>query len=79
VLDVPRHEAKCGAVSGRHRRHGRKPASCAAAAEPGFDGQSEEGSIILSHTAPLRLWSLELTANEREAQSFAQNRSSDVV
>jgi hypothetical protein len=36
---------------------------------PGFDRQSEEGSIILSHTAPLPLWSLELTANEREAQS----------
>jgi hypothetical protein len=32
-LEVPRHEAKCGAISGRQRRHGRKPASCAAAAE----------------------------------------------
>jgi hypothetical protein len=31
-IDVPRHEPRSGAVSGRHRRHGRKPASCAAAA-----------------------------------------------
>ena len=34
VFEVPRHEARSGAVSGRQRKHGRKPASCAAAAEP---------------------------------------------
>jgi hypothetical protein len=33
VLDVPRHAASSGAVSGRHLRHGRNPASCAAAAD----------------------------------------------
>ena len=33
VFEVPRHEARWGAVSGRQRRHGRKPASWAAAAE----------------------------------------------
>jgi hypothetical protein len=33
VLEVPRHEAISGAVSGRQRRHGRYPASCAAAAD----------------------------------------------
>jgi hypothetical protein len=27
VFDVPRHTPRSGAVSGRHRRHGRKPAS----------------------------------------------------
>ena len=32
VFDVPRQAASSGAVSGRHRRQGRKPASCAAAA-----------------------------------------------
>lgn len=33
VLALPRQEAKSGAISGRHRRQGRKPASWAAAAE----------------------------------------------
>ncbi len=33
VFEVPRHEATSGAVSGRQRRHGRKPACWAAAAE----------------------------------------------
>jgi hypothetical protein len=33
VFEVPRHEANSGALSGRQRRHGRKSASCAAAAE----------------------------------------------
>ena len=33
VLDEPRQKARSGAVSGRQRRQGRKPASCAAAAE----------------------------------------------
>ena len=32
VFEVPRHEPRSGAVSGRQRRQGRKPASCAAAA-----------------------------------------------
>jgi len=32
VLSVPRQVARSGEVSGRQRRHGRKPASCAAAA-----------------------------------------------
>ena len=33
VFEVPRQDARSGAVSGRQRRQGRKPASCAAAAE----------------------------------------------
>jgi hypothetical protein len=33
VLAVPRQKARSGAISGRQRRQGRKPASCAAAAE----------------------------------------------
>jgi len=33
VFEVPRQEPSPGAVSGRQRRQGRKPASCAAAAE----------------------------------------------
>ena len=33
VLEVPRHEAISGAVSGRQRRQGRYPASWAAAAD----------------------------------------------
>ncbi len=33
VFDVPFHDARSGAVSGRQRRQGRKPASCAAAAD----------------------------------------------
>jgi hypothetical protein len=33
VFEVPRQAPKSGAVSGRHRRQGRKPASCAAAAD----------------------------------------------
>jgi hypothetical protein len=33
VFDVPRQAPRSGAVSGRQRRHGRNPASCAAAAE----------------------------------------------
>ena len=33
VLEVPRQTARSGAVSGRQRRQGRKPASCAAAAD----------------------------------------------
>src|SRR5437870_1655818 len=33
VFDVPRQAPRSGAVSGRQRKHGRKPASCAAAAE----------------------------------------------
>jgi hypothetical protein len=32
VFDVPRQAPRSGAVSGRQRRQGRKPASCAAAA-----------------------------------------------
>ena len=32
VFDVPRQAPRSGEVSGRQRRHGRKPASCAAAA-----------------------------------------------
>ena len=32
VTDVPRQASRSGELSGRHRRHGRKPASCAAAA-----------------------------------------------
>src|SRR5204862_132063 len=32
VFSVPRHAAASGESSGRHRRQGRKPASCAAAA-----------------------------------------------
>jgi hypothetical protein len=33
VFELPRQDARSGADSGRHRRHGRNPASCAAAAE----------------------------------------------
>ena len=33
VLEVPRHEAKSGAVSGRHRKQERNPAPWAAGAE----------------------------------------------
>ena len=33
VADVPRQAPRSGAVSGRQRKHGRKPASCAAAAD----------------------------------------------
>ena len=33
VLEVPRQDARSGAVSGRQRRQGRKPASWAAAAD----------------------------------------------
>jgi hypothetical protein len=33
VLALPRQDAKSGAISGRQRRQGRKPASWAAAAE----------------------------------------------
>ena len=32
VADVPRHASRSGELSGRQRRHGRNPASCAAAA-----------------------------------------------
>jgi hypothetical protein len=33
VFDVPRHDPRAGEISGRQRKHGRKPASCAAAAD----------------------------------------------
>ena len=36
VFEVPRQENRSGAVSGRQRRQGRKPASCAAAADPKY-------------------------------------------
>jgi len=32
VLELPRQKARSGDVSGRQRKHGRNPASCAAAA-----------------------------------------------